>query len=358
MQKIQFLFDYSPWFILLGLLLGLIYAAVLYKKEGPWGPKWEKLLFTLRFVAVSAITFLLLGPYLKQIQNKIESPSFVILLDNSSSLSQLYDSAFLTQTIEEISAIGQDLEEKDFEVVYQTLTSNQNIKELRNVDFRYPASNLDKSIKNIQNDFEGRNLAGVLLVSDGIYNQGISPAFRNYNFPIYTLALGDTIPKKDINLQTLYYNKVAYEGNRFSLRAEVSNNGFEKQQVIVSVKKDGKVITSKKHQFDQQTDVSMVDFLLDAKEEGMQHFVVEVSPLEGEFSEVNNQKDAFIDIIEGKEKILFVAKAPHPDIKAIRSAIETKSNYEFYLFIPGISNLEDEKYDLMIFHGVFDLKNP
>jgi hypothetical protein len=41
-----------------------------------------------------------------------------------------------------------------------------------------------------------------------------------------------------------------------------------------------------------------------------------------EFTAQNNSRDAYIEVIDGKEKILLLAAAPHPDIKAIKSALE------------------------------------
>src|SRR5690606_20384369 len=95
--------------------------------------------------------------------------------------------------------------------------------------------------------------------------------------------------------------------------------------------------------------------LLDAEKEGMQHYVVEIEPVEEEFTIQNNTGHAYIDVIEGKEKILLVAAAPHPDIKAIRSAIEGNQNYELQIHIPALAASNEQqqleaRYDLIIFH--------
>ncbi len=86
----------------------------------------------------------------------------------------------------------------------------------------------------------------------------------------------------------------------------------------------------------------------------MQHYVLEVKPLKGEFTFRNNVSHVYIDVIENKEKILLIAPSPHPDIKAIRAAIEKKENYEFRLYIPGITEYKEDKYDLIILHQLPD----
>src|SRR5690606_21615972 len=52
----------------------------------------------------------------------------------------------------------------------------------------------------------------------------------------------------------------------------------------------------------------------------------------------------------GKLKILLAAAAPHPDVKALKSAIETDENFEVTLFLPDIFPLKKADYDLVMLH--------
>ena len=70
---------------------------------------------------------------------------------------------------------------------------------------RLVATDLDGLLTGIKEGYDGRNLAGVVLVSDGIVNQGRSPVYSEFNFPIYGVAVGDTVPKKDLGLPALTF---------------------------------------------------------------------------------------------------------------------------------------------------------
>lgn len=83
---------------------------------------------------------------------------------------------------------------------------------------------------------------------------------------------------------------------------------------------------------------------------GKRHYEVEVVPQQGEFTTLNNTKHAYIDVVRGKIKILVAAAAPHPDIKALRAAIESNENYETALFIPGLTTLKQDDYDVAVLH--------
>ncbi|MBT1690713.1 hypothetical protein KK078_29380, partial [Fulvivirgaceae bacterium PWU37] len=75
----------------------------------------------------------------------------------------------------------------------------------------------------------------------------------------------------------------------------------------------------------------------------------------------NNRTSIFVEVVEGKKKILVVASAPHPDLKALREVIEQNANYECALHIPGLdeqpaSVLQSDQTDLVIFHQAPDLR--
>lgn len=355
MQQLRLLFEISPWFILLCLLAGAVYAFVLYQKNSPWSKKTNYLLAGLRFLLVSIMTFLLLGPFIKQINNTFEKPAYVFAIDNSLSISAVNDSIFLNKMLNDIGHIGEELSGEDFKITYRSFDQiNQQSPDTLNFD--HQVTDLDNLLRQIQSDYEGRNLAGVILFSDGIYNQGISPSYANYNFPVHSVALGDTIPKKDLNLKAVYYNKISYQGNKFPLVAEVTNNGFSNEKVEISVKQNGKSLASKTIDLKKNNETHAVEFLLEGTTTGMQHYTVEIAPQEEEFTHENNIRHAYVDVIEGKEKILITAASPHPDIKAISSALEKNKNYDVELYIPAIGQhafpSNTKQYDLVIFHQV------
>lgn len=357
MQQVQLLFDNSPWLLIPSLMVGAAYALLLYiKNRGFRHPSWGKqinyVLTGLRFVLVSLLCLLLIGPFIKQIKNTLEEPIVVFAVDNSSSIAAVQDSTALLELKAAMEAAAASLEGNDYTLDYRTFSGLQAVDSLA---FAYGTSDLGNLLSSISSDYEGRNLASVVLFSDGIYNRGVSPTYRPYSFRINAVGLGDTIPKQDINIQNLYYNKIAYQGNKFPLVAEIANTGFEGQSVNVSVQNRGRVLATEVLRFDQARDVNAVEFLLDAAQEGMQRYEVSVQALEGEFTEQNNVGQAYVEIIEGKENILLLAQAPHPDIKALRSAIETNKNYALRSVILSVDEanaqqLADVRYDLVIFH--------
>lgn len=353
----QILFDTSPYFIVLCLLGGLGYAALLYHRmKNPWGSALNRVLFGLRTLLAAFLLFLLLGPVVKQVETVTEKPVFIILQDNSLSVAEGVDSATLKTIINRVSGLQSVLRQRNVEPFLLDLQGN----EFDGKTFQAPVTNIHEALLKISNRFEGRRIEGVVLVSDGIYNTGLSPLYGDYPFPVHTVGLGDTLLRSDLAIKDVLYNKIAYQGNKFPLRVELSSRGFRNLPVVVSLVHKGNVIER------QTTTVAtdgffQVTFQPVAAEEGIQRWDVVVESKPGESNTKNNRASVFIEVVKGKKKILIVGVAPHPDIKALRSVIEKNPNYEVFIHMPPVSEvdaqfLQPSAVDLIILHQVPDVR--
>ncbi|WP_018478918.1 vWA domain-containing protein [Pontibacter roseus] len=350
MDSFRLITSFSPWLILACLAVGALYAWLLYSKRTPWSKGINYTLAAVRFVVVSFLCFLLMGPLVRYVSNSTQKPTIVFAVDNSQSVALFSDSVQLRQAQQGLQELRSRLQDKGIQTEVRVLGASEAPQDLGQLQYEAEATNLSQLLQNVRTDFEQQNLAGVVLLSDGIVNQGTSPTYANYNYTIYPVAVGDTIPKKDIILSSLRYNKVNYSGNRFPLEAELQQQGFGATTVTVQLKENGKVLERKTVSLKPNQNIQQVPFQVMAGGLGKRHYEVEVLPQQGEFTTLNNTKHAYIDVVKGKIKILVAAAAPHPDIKALRAAIESNENYETELFIPGLTTLKQEDYDVAVLH--------
>src|SRR5258708_5690108 len=239
MTNQRLLFEHSPAFILACIALGLGYAWLLYRAKATWGRRANQFLFVLRTVLVFLLAFLLIGPVLKLTHNFIEKPALVFLVDNSLSVKETTDSNQRQKIESEIDRARKSLEDEGYSVALRNLSG----KEVSPSDFTFPTSDLSGSLRTITADYEGKNLSGIVMFSDGIYNSGASPLYAPLRIPVYTVGLGDTAQRVDLVLKNLAFNKIAYQGNKFPLRAEVLVQGLSHQDVMVSVSQGCKRLT-------------------------------------------------------------------------------------------------------------------
>ena len=349
MDNSWYSFDISPVWVLAALLAALGISFLLYsKKRMPWSKSVNVLLGFLRLAAIFLIILLIINPLLELNINNTQDPIIVFAVDNSESIVLRESGTRLKSYNEWLSQASNTLSD-DYQAVVEGVNSDS-------IDATDKTTNLSQFIKEIETKYEDSNIGAIVLASDGIINKGQSPDYLNYKFPIYTLGLGDTIPPKDVVIQNVRNNKVAYQGNKFPIAVKVYQKGFENEELEVGIYENGRKVTNQVITLANPT--HDVNFLISAENAGLRRFTIALSQMDGESSLENNRTDIYVDVIEGKDKVLILAPAPHPDIRAIRNVLEETENYETVLYIPGIHDAPKEKqFDLIIEHQAFSGRN-
>ncbi|WP_221409089.1 hypothetical protein [Reichenbachiella versicolor] len=358
-QKLSILpifnFDYSPAYLALITLISVGVSYLLYSKKHPW-PKWLNwTLFGLRVILLFFIMVLLLNPMMKQFQNNIERPLFVFAIDDSQSMTN-GDQEQLNSVVTSIETIRQKMYARGMDISLEMLSGKES--NLNQVQFQNQETNLNNWLQNLDAQYEDKNVASLILISDGIYNKGASPDYFPYKLPINVIGVGDTIQPTDIVLKNVLYNKVAYQDNKFPVIAEVANYGFKGNTTRIDIKKAGKTIKSKVIKFTKETALQRVEFEIEALKAGLMGLSIEVAPLGNEEITENNFQRLFIEIVKGKPKIVIAAPAPHPDIKALAAVIEQNQNFQLETWIPHVKEPKSkEGFDLAIIHNPYDRYN-
>jgi hypothetical protein len=348
------LFTTSPWFTLLCVVVGGLYAWLLYAPVGSWGKKVNLALAALRGLLVSIICFLLLGPQLRSIENTVDKARIVWAIDNSGSMT----SAVNADVLRGITEASKALEEAGYDVSTVTLDGEN---QLDSLSFDAPVTDLGGMLAGIRSDLEGQNVTDVVLLSDGIVNQGASPAFGVYPFKVHSFAVGDTIPPKDIRITGVRANQVAFLGNQFPIQVDLSAFGMAGQQATLTLTQGQKVLATRPVKITGESFFETADFLVSSAAKGLQRFTLELRSPGGEKVQGTTRREVYVDIIDGRETILLLALSPHPDLKVFRSIVDQNENYELDIHILGLGSIpkeiENKKYDLVILHQIPDLLN-
>jgi hypothetical protein len=344
--------EYPAWFIILCILLGLLYSAVLYYKNSSeeFKPLTAKLLAVFRFVSVTLVAFLLLTPMLRSLFRNFEKPLVIIAQDHTESVIIGGDSVYYTGSYPEQLTEMVDQLEQDYNV--RTYSFGDMVSE--GLDFSYTGKQTDIStlFEDMHTRYANRNVGAMLLASDGLYNKGINPVYgsEKIRFPVYTLALGDTSVRKDVFLRRVNYNRIAFLGNMFPIEVVVGANMCEGESGVLTVSSGGATLFSKTIRFASDHYSETVQVLLEAEESGMQRFRINLRPVEGEISTVNNTRDVFIDILDNKQKILILYASPHPDIAALKYAIESNQANEVTHEIYDRFTGNVSEFNLLVLH--------
>ncbi|MEZ4930296.1 MAG: hypothetical protein R2777_09875 [Chitinophagales bacterium] len=162
----QLIFQYPIWFILFCLLLGGIYASLLYVKNNVFTLETKhtnKIIFglaLLRFLSASTIAFLLLSPFIKKKQVDKIQPVLVLAHDNSESIKLNWNKEDSANYINKLNSVLTDLS-KDFEIQY--FAFDEEIKAVDTIDFKGKASDLSNALEQINGTFYNQNVGAVIF---------------------------------------------------------------------------------------------------------------------------------------------------------------------------------------------------
>lgn len=358
-MSIPIITETSLWFLC--PLAGAIYAGVLYFRDKRMheAPLWtRRLMAGLRFVSITFLSFLLLSPLLKLTSREVVKPVVIIAQDNSESLVLNKDSAFYHgEYPKQLQGLIDKLSEK-----YEVRTYSFGEKFREGIDYSYKDKETDIStlFDEIETRFSDRNLGAIIVASDGIYNKGFSPvsAAEHVKVPVFTIALGDTAVKRDLILTKVLNNRIAYFGNTFPVEAVIDAKRCAGTSTMLTISKNGNTLYSQKVDITGDRFNVTIPVQIEAKETGLQRYHVALSPVSGEVTETNNAQDIFVDILDGREKILILSEAPHPDIAALKESIESNDNYEVETHTIDDFNKPLRDFNLVILHGLPSATNP
>ncbi|MBO7460703.1 MAG: hypothetical protein J6T53_07345 [Bacteroidales bacterium] len=320
------------WLILLALAIGLVYASLLYLFSKKYSRALTVLLFSLRTIVVATVVMLFINPYIKQKTYKIEKPIIVFAQDKSESMVEYPQS---------VDSVAHEFE-KRYDVNYY--------------DFGDQYTNISNALTTISRQYYKKNVGAVILISDGIVNQGVNPelSIENYPFPIYSVTLGDTVSYPSMTITEVKYNKTVQANMLFPLRITANAFNFKGEKMNVIVKMDGNEVENVIVPVSSNRFSKTLDFNIESGNEGVKNIEIFLTPVEthGRASQQStSSRRIFITVTDKKYRVLCIAKAPHPDIAAIKSALD--DHFEFDVKYGG--NIDGiDNYDLLILHQYGD----
>jgi hypothetical protein len=353
-------FQFPAWFLLFCVAAGLLYATLLYRKDTiylqtiPVFKKLKGLLFALRALAVTFIAILLLSPLVKKESSETEKPIILIARDNSSSIAMKTDLASRNKMDADFEALKTELG-TDYSV--KSFTVGSQLKSGDTLNYKDKSTNLSDALVDLYNQYGNQNVGAIVLASDGIYNQGSNPVYTHgdWMLPFFTVALGDTALQHDAFIGKIYYNKICYLHDQTSIKVEINANflaGLQSQaEVTEIINERSTTLFTKNISYTNNNYTTTFDFLMDAKTTGIHHYRINLPVVKGEMTAANNVQDIYIEVVDARQKVLLLANAPHPDLAALKTLIESNENYECNIVWEADLKLKElANYNLVILH--------
>ncbi len=341
-------FGVEYWFVFLvaALLAAVAVVVLLYfrnKENSELTIGQVRSLAALRFLSFFLIAFMLLSPFIKTLKKMVQNPVIIAAWDNSASVVSTGDSLKVAGEMNELRSMFSGELGNNYNVVQYTFGEEAELAQ--NIDYTEKKSDYSNLMASVTSNHFNENIGAMVIVGDGIYNQGKNPVnmLDDIPFPVYSVGLGDTTEVTDARIQNIRVNRTSFSGNRFPveidayfsklkgtrLRLSVSHEGTDLAETIIDPANDDYFTTE--------------EFTLEAGDPGLKHFDVEIEVAGNERNQKNNTAGFVVNVLENKQKVLILSDGPHPDGGAIKNTLEQQDSYEVTLFTeePYPSNFSD-----------------
>ncbi len=336
-----------PWIIFLAAaVLGAAISFFVYRFTVPPVSRAKRYLLTsLRTGAIVLLIFILCEPLLRLSHQSIVPPTVAVLVDNSLSMSLTDDAGNREQQLRSIVS-GKPLRQLTSNSTVRFLSFSPSLKEL-NPD----SLQLNGTVTNIASAFSALKkaslpeLKAVVLLSDGNYNEGENPLYEAEKFgvPIFSVGIGDSLEQKDIVVEKLLTNSVAYVQSTVPVDATVKVSGFQNRKLDVALLEDGKQIAQNfitlPASMPSGAGEYPVHFSFTPASDGIKKYTVSVSALEGEVTKKNNTRSVLVKILKNKMRVAVIAGAPSADVSAVMQALHADQNIEATLAVQQTTGL-------------------
>lgn len=331
------------------LLLSVLVAAGLsfyhYLYKAKINSKLNLILAFLRFLSVFLLLVLLINPVISRKTFEVTKVPLPVLVDNSQSIKELGQEQVTEDLLKQLKA-NSSLQNK-FDV--QFFKFDRDFTSLDRLDFQGNQTHIDQAAQNLKQLYRSQHYP-VLMLTDGNQTIGNDYVYSfQENAAVYPIVLGDTTSYFDLKINQLNANKYAFLKNKFPVEVFLQYSGNKPVNATFSIFEGNSVVHKQNIAFSPAQKTKVVSILLNANRVGVQKFKAVISSSEKEKNSYNNSKNFAVEIIDQRTEIAIISSVIHPDLGALKKAIESNSQRKVTIVNPKeIKSLQN--FNVLIFY--------
>jgi uncharacterized membrane protein len=332
----------SMWLTAAIVAAGALYALWTYRQVAALQGRDRVVLLATRVGLFAVVLFGLLRPMLL-LKVAVPQQNFVgILLDDSRSM-QVADhndkprGSFTTDEFGSANAPLLASLGKRFNLRIFRFSSNaERLQYANDLKFEGTATRLGDALDRARAELSGLPVAGMVVVTDGSDNADRTidesiAGLKAAGMPVFPVGVGKERLTRDIQVTRVETPRQALRGAALVLDAVVTQVGYAGQKVNLVVEDNGRVVGSQQVVLPGDGESQTVKVRLKTSEVGPRLYVFSIAPQPGEEVAQNNKRDALIDVVNRREKVLYLEGEPRPEPKFVRQATDKDDNLQVVL---------------------------
>ena len=307
-------------YIIIAIIISILLAVFMYGYKTKFSKSTKWIYGSLRFITIFSVLLLLINPVFRTETFSLIKPKLPILIDNSESISELNQTINVSDFITSLKS-NKDLNKK-FELSFYTFGNEFKIND--SLTFNEKNTNISEALL-LTNQLFKDEVAPTILITDGNQTLGNNYEFSSINFKnnIYPVVIGDSAKYLDLKIEQLNTNRYAFLKNNFPVEIILVYQGSKNITSQFEVKKGTTTVYKETIEFTKNDKTKILKFTLPASSVGFQKYTAQINPITEEKNTINNSKQFVVEVIDQSTNVLIVSDIVHPDIGAIKRAIES-----------------------------------
>lgn len=303
------------------------------------------LLVIIRSLVFFLLMLVLLNPSITKESIINQKAKLSVLVDNSSSIT-FFKKDSLVHAILQNFKTHKKLN-KRFDINYYSFgnlfqQSDSFSFDENQTDISMPLERISKIQKNASN--------AIVLLSDGNQTIGNDYQYTSIKDPVFPVVIGDTTKYQDVKIAQINVNRYSFINNQFPVESILQYEGTQTIKLRYSLENNGKIIFSERINFSEKNNSHILKTFIKASKEGTNFFTSKIEYLENEKNVVNNSKNFSVEVIDKQSEILIVSSFYHPDLGALKKAIESDKQRKVTIRIVDNKNIQLNNYQLVVLY--------
>ncbi|MCS7170338.1 MAG: VWA domain-containing protein, partial [Candidatus Kapabacteria bacterium] len=329
----------TPWWVAVTTLF-IALGISLWAYWNPFPPlptrqRWT--LRALRALALAALILALWQPVIGMLTTHHEEPQVAILLDNSASMrlrdaSGSRDEQYRKALLQLHTALrGPTSRLARFDATVHPL--EQWHPDSLTLDGA--ATDIAQALRWAASEAHNAHVRAVLLITDGVATAGESPLgeAEALGIPIVGILVGDTMPTRDLSVQSLIANDRVPLGSQTPVYATLTAESLGQQTVRVELWENGRRIGEEVLSIRPEQSSYTLRFDYHPQSEGIHRLRVRAASLPQETNLRNNEASTFVEVVRLRRRIIMFAGSPSPDFAFLRRELQRNPLIELSTFV-------------------------
>jgi hypothetical protein len=331
--------------ILLGLILSIFLGYYLYYYKVKQPTKINLLLAIIRSFVFFLIGLLLINPSIPEEVLFSQKTKLSVLVDNSSSIKYFKKDSLINHILEGLK--NDKKLNKKFNIDYYSFGNKFQLSDTFN--FNDNQTDISIPLKKITRIQKNRN-SPIVLISDGNQTIGNDYLYTKIKEPVFPIVIGDTSKYKDVKISQINVNRYSFINNKFPVETILQYDGVQPVRLRYSIENNGKIIYTKIIKFTDKNNSRILKTFIKASQEGLNVYKSKIQYLENEKNKANNYKNFSVEVNNKQSKILIVSSFYHPDLGALKKAIERDKQRKVNIEIIKSKKHQINDYQLIILY--------